>query len=282
MVRRLVPYQKLSDVAVAVPAPPPVLLKRLPAFSPVAIKLMALVMDENVSFKEVAKLFALDPVLAGQVLQLANSGLYARQASVQSILHAVALLGLKNVSRIAILAALSNGMPRRTSPWMRSWWRHSIAAALLADHIGTTKLDIEFGYTAGLLHSIGQLVLFQYAPEEYPKLLDAVRADSGDAIERERARFGTDHAELAGLVLREWGLPGGLQQAVSECSDPDAFEPLTATVRAGCWYAEAAGFGQCGCSQSANAMLDDLVAPSDNYLNEVLAIEVNRIECSFA
>jgi len=70
------------------------LLKRLPAFSPIAIKLMVMVSDENVSFKEVAKLFSADPVLTGQVLQLANSGMYGRQvAPVQSVLHAMATLG---------------------------------------------------------------------------------------------------------------------------------------------------------------------------------------------
>jgi len=42
-------------------------LKRLPAFSPIAVRLMALVADENVSFKEVAKLISIDPVLSGEV-----------------------------------------------------------------------------------------------------------------------------------------------------------------------------------------------------------------------
>src|SRR5580693_8434244 len=107
------------------------LLKRLPVFSPIAIKLMVMVNDENVSFKEVARLFSADPVLAGQVLQLANSGMYGRQGPVQSVLHAMAILGLKNISRIALTAALSNGFPSRTPSWTRSWWRHSIASALI-------------------------------------------------------------------------------------------------------------------------------------------------------
>ena len=51
-------------------------LKRLPAFSPVAVRLMALVADENVSFKEVAKLISLDPALSGETLRMANSGLF--------------------------------------------------------------------------------------------------------------------------------------------------------------------------------------------------------------
>jgi HD-like signal output (HDOD) protein len=258
------------------------LLKRLPAFSPIAIKLMVLVNDENVSFKEVAKLFSADPVLAGQVLQLANSGMYGRQSGpVQSVLHAMAILGLKNISRIALTAALSNGFPSRTPSWTRSWWRHSIASALIADHVGVAELHLDFGYTAGLLHAIGQLALFQNAPEDYPKLVQEAQSASADLLPYERTRFGADHLELSGLILAEWGLPQGLQQAVSEGRNSSVSDPLTATVQAGCWYAEAAGFGQCGCLPDPTENLAGQPAkPLDNHLLEFLTIEVNRIECS--
>src|ERR1051326_7517991 len=73
-------------------------LKRLPAFSPIALRLMALVADENVSFKEVAKLIALDPSLSGETLRLANSSLYGRRQPVQSILHAIAMVGIHGLA----------------------------------------------------------------------------------------------------------------------------------------------------------------------------------------
>jgi HD-like signal output (HDOD) protein len=241
-----------------------------------------MVNDANVSFKEVAKLFSSDPVLAGQVLQLANSGMYGRQATpVQSVLHAVAILGLKNISRIAVTAALSNGFPSRTASWTRSWWRHSIASALIADHVGVAELHLDFGYTAGLLHAIGQLALFRNAPEEYPMMVEEAHSTGADLLQWERNRFGADHVELSSLILADWGLPHGLQQAVSEGHTSNASDPLTASVQAGCWYAESAGFGQCGCIQNHG---DDIAGhpakPLDKYLLDVLIIEVNRIECS--
>ncbi len=266
-------------IDLATPARARNLLKQLPAFSPIAIRLMALVADENVSFKEVAKLFSLDPVLAGQVLQLANSGLYGRERNIHSVLHALALLGLRNISRIAITAALSHGLPRRTSPWMRTWWRHSIASALLADHVGIKQLDLDFGYTAGLLHAVGQLALFQNAPDDYRKLLDSTAdGDGADLIQCERECFGADHAELSGLVLAEWGLPRSLQRAVSEYRLPNPSEALTATVQAGCAYAESLGFGQCGCLPAVGGHTTGRLL--DKYLLDVLATEVNLIECS--
>jgi HD-like signal output (HDOD) protein len=258
------------------------LLKRLPAFSPIAIKLMAMVSDENVSFKDVAKLFSSDPVLAGQVLQLANSGMYGRQgAPVQSVLHAMAILGLRNMSRIALTAALSNGFPSRTASWTRSWWRHSIASALMADHVGVAELHLDFGYTAGLLHAIGQLALFQNAPEAYPKLIEEAHSAGADLLECESMRFGTDHRELSGLILAEWGLPEALQRAVSPGHLSNSADPLTAAVQAGCWCAESVGFGQCGCMPQQKENIPGHSAETlDKYLLDVLTIEVNRIECS--
>src|ERR1700704_3396139 len=110
------------------------LLSRLPAFSPVALRLMTIISDENVSFKEVAKLISMDPAIAGEVLKLANSGFYGRRASVHSIVHAIALVGIRRVSPIVITAAIWKALPRQPSASIKSWWRHSIASALIAEH----------------------------------------------------------------------------------------------------------------------------------------------------
>jgi HD-like signal output (HDOD) protein len=256
------------------------LLKRLPVSSPVALKLMLLVADENVSFKEVAKLFSLDPVLAGQILQLANSGMYGRSVAIQSVLQAVAMLGVKNISRIAVTAALSNGFPRPAPPWMRGWWRHSIAAALIADHVGIGTLDLDYGYTAALLHTIGQLALYRNAPEAYSHLVESTAATKSDLLAAEREEFGIDHAELAGLVLAKWGLPRSLQTAVSRCHSLGPLDPLTSAVQAGCYYAESEGFGRCGTNASAAPRSSK--KSLDQYLQEVLAIEVNRLEIEWS
>ncbi len=266
----------MVDAATTVQARP--LIKRLPAFSPLAIKLLVLVGDEKVAFKEVAKLFSLDPVLAGRVLQLANSGLYGRRYRVQSVLHAVALLGLKDISRIAITAALSSGLPRETSPWVRAWWRHSVASALIADHVGLRELELDFGYTAGLLHAVGALALFQSDPDGYPRLADSARDSGDDLLQLERDRYGFDHAQLSGLALAEWGIPEELQQAVSEYCFPAPPDALTAAAQAGCAYAASGGFEVCGCSHVPAESIS--IKLLDQHLLTVLATQVNLIECS--
>ena len=88
---------------------------------------------------------------------------------------------------------------------MKAWWRHCLAAGLIGEH--TAKLPIDHAYTAGLLHGVGQLALFERGGLDYVRLVNDSVSSSLDLQENERAAYGTDHAELAGLILEAWGLP---------------------------------------------------------------------------
>lgn len=255
------------------------LLGQLPAFSPVALRLLSVLSDDSVSFKEVSRLIAVDPVLAGEVLRLANSGLYGRRVEVHSILCAIAILGCGKLSQIAVTAALWRGLPRRTSPFVRDWWRHSIAAALIARQASEDKLK-DFAYTAALLHGVGQLALFQDSPADYSALVQNAYVCETDLLAQERDEYGLDHASLAGLILESWGLPEKLCGAVTRHHDATTSEGLDLAVHTGCAGAEYAGFGRCGCHQllaEGPGPVSELFV--DDYLN-VLIAGVNGIECS--
>jgi HD-like signal output (HDOD) protein len=257
------------------------LIKRLPAFSPVAIRLMALVADQNVSFKEVAKLIALDPALSGETLRLANSGLYARRQEIQSVLHAIAIVGLDRLTQMAVTAALWRGIPNRTSPFMKAWWRHNVATALIAEQTAGTPID--HAYTAGLLHGVGQLALFEHAAQDYVQLVNDSVANGLDLLQNERTAYGIDHAELGGIILESWGLPEVLQDAASLHHWPNVGGKVADAVQLGCVVAEHIGFGACGGHRQLAA--DVLPHPvteviGNKPLLDVFATEVNNIECS--
>jgi len=256
-------------------------LKRVPAFSPIAVRLMSLVADENVSFKEVAKLIALDPALSGETLRMANSGLYGRRQQVQSVLHAIAMVGLHRLTHIVVTAALWRGMPHRTSPFVKGWWRHSVASALIAEH--TAALPIDHAYTASLLHGVGQLALFEHAGQDYSQLVSDSVSGGLDLLETERAAYATDHAEVAGLILEAWDLPQVVQDAAALHHWPNAGSELAASVQVGCVVAEHIGFGACGChlqlaAQKVSGPVAEVIG--NQHLLDVFATEVNSIECS--
>ena len=257
------------------------LLTRLPPFSPVAVRLLSVLSDERTPFKEIAKLIALDPVLAGEVLRIANSGLYGRWLRVSSLLEAIARLGTARLSQIAITAALWRGLPRRTAPFVREWWRHSIASALIAQECGQ-DLPTDHAYTAGLLHGIGQLALFEDAPRDYPNLVERAYGEGRDLLACEREVFHVDHAALAGVILESWGLPEKLCEAVALHHGAYEEMGLAVAVHTGCAAAEHVGFGRCGCFEHPGAEVAAPIAAllANSSLLDSLAVQINQIECS--
>ena len=256
------------------------LLARLPAFSPVAVRLLSVLADERASFKDAADLLSHDPVLAAEVLRLANSGLYGRRCEVRSLLTAMAVVGIGKLSQIVVTVVLWRGLPRRTSPFVRDWWRHSIAAALIARR-GSKEVNVDFAYTAALLHGVGQLALFEDAPHDYTALIERAWSEGLDLLVCEREAFGVDHASLSRHFLESWGLPEPMGDAVAEHHAADG-TPLMRSVQSGCIGAEYAGFGRCGCH---DALADGVPASVTELLSgdqslDSIAIEVNRIECS--
>jgi HD-like signal output (HDOD) protein len=242
---------------------------------------MSLVADENVSFKEVAKLISIDPALSGETMRMANSGLFGRRQEVRSVLHAIAMVGLQRLTRIAVTAALWRGVPNRTSPFMKAWWRHSVATALIAEH--TAVVPIDHAYTAGLLHGIGQLALIEHSGQHYVQLVHDAVSNGLSLEEAERGVYGTDHAELAGIILAAWGLPETVREAAALHHWPNTGGSLTTAVQIGCAVAEHIGFGACGCHRLLAS--ENFPAPIAEVLGnapllEVFATEVNGVECS--
>jgi putative nucleotidyltransferase with HDIG domain len=260
------------------------LIGRLPAVSPVALRLMALISNEDVPFKEVARLIGLDPTLAGEVLKLANSGFYGRRYAIHSIAHAIALVGIRRVTPIVITAAIWRALPRQPSPAVKTWWRHSIASALVAQHVCQGDQNSDSAYTAGLLHALGQLAFMEHAGEQYQEMMAQACATGDDLLERERQTFGADHAALAALILDRWNLPPSIRDAVGEHhAEPPSPVSMIRAVHTGCVAAEYIGFGTCGCHQRIAA--EDIPPEvtkliESRYLDEVLPQEVNGIECS--
>ncbi len=260
------------------------LIGRMPPFSPIALRLMSIIFDEAASFKDVAALIRMDPVMSGEVLRLANSGFYGRRASVQSILHAIVLVGSERLTGIVITAALWEALPRQRSPFIKDWWRHNLASALVAEHISQKGPNMDSAYTAGLLHGVGQLALFQHSPPQYLSVMNMASSAGADQLEIEQQNYGCDHAELAAKILGRWHLPMAIQGAVA--THHDEFESpasLAAAVKAGCFTAEYLGFGKCGCHthiavNKIPKIVTDLI--ESGAFVENLAQRLNGIECS--
>src|SRR5437660_879733 len=85
---------------------PPERLCKLPVFRPVAVRLLALLAQEDVEISDVTSLLNSDPAFSAEVLTLANSSLYARQTRIDTVQRAIVCVGIERTRALAATVAL--------------------------------------------------------------------------------------------------------------------------------------------------------------------------------
>lgn len=196
-------------------------ISKLPPFSAVLNKLLATLAGEDVSFAALGELIEKDTVVAGNLLRVVNSALYARRHTVNSVRHALAVLGLAKVRNLVLGMSVSRLMNQVRVPpsfSIERFNRHSAAVALLSDHLAQ-HVEVEYpegAFVAGLLHDVGRLLIAMALPDHYDAVLRAYVEDSRGWVDCEMTVLGFGHAEMSGDVLAAWKLPQEIQAAARE------------------------------------------------------------------
>jgi HD-like signal output (HDOD) protein len=238
------PADKLSQRALGA-------LGKLPPFSPILNKILASLAGEDVSFAKLGDLIEKDTVVAGNILHLVNSALYARRATITSVRHALALLGMDKVRNTLLGMSISRMWSQVKTPpvWsMARFNRHSASVAVLSDHIASrVRADYPEGaFVAGLLHDLGRLLIALGLPDEFAHVVKLYEESGKSWRECERELLGFTHAELSGAALAIWKFPEQVQVAVRDHHQPppfppDGIVPLSAVVDAANQYVNSTG-----------------------------------------
>jgi HD-like signal output (HDOD) protein len=210
-------------------------VKDLPVVPEVAAKVMNLKEGgKEISFKELEGIIKVDPGLTSKVLKIANSALYARQREITSLQMAITLLGFNNIRNLVLLLTASSLFPRmRRSAFHAGFWRHCILCGFLSRGISVRcqkTAGAEEAFIAGLLHDIGQAVLYNSDPEAYEKALEEAR-QNGTALESTEERvFGVNHRQVGGALLKRWNFPELYADSAREHDSVNIDSPHKTTV----------------------------------------------------
>jgi HD-like signal output (HDOD) protein len=265
---------------------------RVPPFPATALRVLELTGDERASIHQLSQLISSDPVFSTEVLAIANSALIAHRLSVTSVLQAVAMLGTHNLSgvclTVAVRAYLGKSMGHRS---LYAIWRHSLAAALIAERIAIVGLmNKDKAYTGGIVHDIGRFALAALRPKEYAELLGNHCGNADSILEPERGLFGFDHCQVGQHLVRDWQLPKDFATFVSPPNSArreGGHWEMIDVVHMGCRMADSAGFAAfAGCEVTPYGDLFDQLPsrerslfPSDiAVLTEEISHRINAIE----
>jgi putative nucleotidyltransferase with HDIG domain len=201
-------------------------LNKLPRLSPLMSQLLARLTRRNCEIHELTEIVEKDPVLSAQILQLANSAIFARLRPVDSVRHAIAMVGISTMRKFALGSSITNLFSRTKPATTFSFLRfnlHSVATATLLELLAE-EVPFESGgdaFLAGLLHDIGKLLIAVSFPQEYDNILAYVAVTGVPLIEAERNTLGIDHAELSAQAILRWELSEAIQSAACYHHEPD-------------------------------------------------------------
>lgn len=239
-------------------------LGELPPFSPILNRLLASLANEQVSFVKLGDLIEKDPVMAGNLLHLVNSALYARRGSINSVRHALSLLGINKLRNAVLGMSISRMWNQvRTPPsWsMARFNMHSSAVAILSDLLAQ-RLNVNYAegaFVAGLLHDVGRLLIALGLSEEHGQIMRMHEAEGKPLGVCEMEVAGVTHPELSAKALEIWNLPGPIQNAVLYHHDP-ASDPS---------------------AQGQEVMLSRVLDASNQYVNSIgVSILKKCLDCA--
>lgn len=163
-----------------------------------------------------------DSALALKLMQIAGSGAFGESAQRASIPACVAQLGsvlIETITADPSLCAPASGPPLPLS--LDHLQTHALRTAQLAGAFIQDSAGAELAYACGLLHDIGRIAMQVAAPGAYTAMCDEIAVTHERLVLAERRHFGADHATIGGALMRLWGLPLALIEAVEHHHEPD-------------------------------------------------------------
>jgi putative nucleotidyltransferase with HDIG domain len=187
----------------------------LPTIPVVATKVMQLIENESASAEELAKVVASDPAVAARVLKISNSSFYGCQRQIQTLSHAIMVLGFSTLKSLVVAASVKQ-VYKPYGLTEKMLWEHSFGAGLAARVIAnsTRLVNEEEAFLGGLFHDIGKIILNSLDNQQFQIVVQKCYNDGMSFTDAEEVVFGYSHAEVGGLVIKKWNFPAILMQAV--------------------------------------------------------------------
>jgi len=205
-------HAAMADESLELPPPPQV-----------AVEVMRLTRseagDENMDSNaaELARLIQRDVALAGQVMRVANSALYARRTPVVTLPQAIAWLGMREIRAIAFAIAVQGQVFTSTyfRKEMTELWRESVITALFAQEVARLKRrNVESAYLCGLLHRVGMAVVLSRVGSA--ALMNRLSPDTECVMQ-----FAAEHEARVGATLaKSWNLPPAVAASIAHWRNP--------------------------------------------------------------
>ncbi|RKX25113.1 MAG: hypothetical protein DRP45_06690 [Candidatus Zixiibacteriota bacterium] len=189
-------------------------------------KLVSELKNENTSVRKIAELVGQDVAITAKLFQMINSAYFGLSGRVESVSHAINLLGLDTVQSIVLSAGVFNQFedPGLKEYSIESIYNRSMAvgakARLLAHAFGLSRGFTEDALMSGMLHDVGKLLMLTEFEVELKESIQLAKSDSLPLYKAQHEVLGVSDAAMGAYLLSLWGLPDTILEAVALHYEP--------------------------------------------------------------
>ncbi len=199
----------------------------LEALPIVAQRALTRLQDGEATINGMAQLLGTDQALAAAVLRQVNSAEAMPVRRIGNLREALARIGLRPLWDLLLKAVAGPMLDRGLPPYAlsrRTAWRHAATTSRAARFL-SVQLRVgnpEEASVSGLLHDVGKTIFTTVIAEATAEVVSVARVRALPVWQAERAVLGFDHGAVGAVLMRSWGLPEVVADAVEHHHGTDA------------------------------------------------------------
>ena len=173
------------------------------------IRLQKIINDPALKMPDLSKVILADPILTAKILKMANSPYFGMPHKINSINHALMILGLQNIMNIlyreGLLQLFQASSPEQEEA-VAALWRHSNIVSVCASGLHDLFEGLNKGtlFTLGIIHDIGKLIMVGLPQAREREASFRGRYPGNVSIHDEDQFLGINHAVIGQIALEHW------------------------------------------------------------------------------
>ncbi|MDD2799898.1 MAG: HDOD domain-containing protein [Methylococcales bacterium] len=175
------------------------------------------------TLNNVSDVVSQDANITARVLRITNSSFFGFAEEITTLSRAINIMGFSQLQDLVLSVSVVRsfkGVPNELIN-MKEFWTNSVFCAVTARLLAArcNVLDSERLFVSGLLHGIGQLIIYSKLPNETTEILTLAKQQNKPVKQVERHVLGFDYAQVGGELLKAWKLPESHIEAVGSHTD---------------------------------------------------------------
>lgn len=188
-------------------------------------QIRTMISDPRFSMEDLGVVISKDPALSIRLLKVVNSCFYGFGARVDTVSRAISLIGIDDLQNLILATSALDSFSNIPSDLvdMTAFWLRSINCGVIARLLAgkSAILHSERLFLTGLLHDIGSLVLYAKLPSKSLEVLLTAGNNRYLVAGLEKEIIGFTHADVGSELIKAWGLPDSLAEAIRCYLNPE-------------------------------------------------------------